>query len=719
MAEPATDPGSDGSYGASFGTMAADASAQSATREMSKAAREHLATDTRIAGELEKRGEEDRARSLEAFKNEGIKPEEFKPWNAEAEHKKFESDPIMGFGSSGALFAMIASAFTKAPMLSAIEGMSGALNGIKQGNEAGYERAYETYKQNLKTAKERHEIQHQAYTDSLALSTHDLALSSAKLKAEAARFGDKQVSTLIEHGLWKELHDTIAARNRAMESAYSLGEKATERGLRGDILGKSYTQIAAENDTQLKEQVRQIKERADIPDDVKAAQIKAAETQTAQTVAQQKMRAFNTVMLSGKATSGQQVLLNQFIMSHPTASDEWIAEYAEDHGILPRRLKPNEAAGQEVFDRLQQDWRDSHEGKEPPAGELANMKAKAFGSGAGQQRSGASAQHADNFLADMEKNGIVLRPETKAAVTQAFSGARSAKAQETAARVAAAASEIRARQASDQSLKEGDADQIIREAIAVETPQKIDQGIVNELPQYEGMKRSDLGYIGAKSQERILNSFQSLHQIEYIADYAAANPESIGLVADAARKINVDAYKGLLANPGVYIQKLTQDRDNAIDAAAKDKGLSQDAAAKAKVLNKMLATQAFADAAQAGSRGATIYLDKAFREIYQQASSPPAFFDILHVRQRDANDNLERYKLGVEHRKDTKDKFKFWNEPESYLRRAVTPKNRTVGDVPVPPALSGVPDLQYNAGKKQWRDKASGKIYDEAGVEVK
>lgn len=47
-----------------------------------------------------------------------------------------------------------------------------------------------------------------------------------------------------------------------------------------------------------------------------------------------------------------------------------------------------------------------------------------------------------------------------------------------------------------------------------------------------------------------------------------------------------------------------------------------------------------------------------------------------------------------------------------------TPKaTRMVGDVPVPAALNGIADLQFNKATQQWRDKASGKVYDRKGVE--
>lgn len=328
MPDPATDTGSSGSYDASFGAMAADASR--ATKAYADVTREKVAAEGATERQMTQRGEEDRLRSVEAFKNEGIKPDELKPWNAEIEHKKFESDPLQGFASSGAVFAMIASAFTKAPMLSAIEGMAGALNGIKEGNEAHYTRAFESYKQNVATAKAKHEIEHQAYTDALALGTHDLALSNAKLRAEASRFGDKQILALADNGMVKEIYDAIAARNKSMESAASLAENTTIRTMQQHALKTSFEQIDHQQGPPGPDG-----QPTQIPEAVKAAQ---------------KLRQINTVYASGKMTQPAQMATAAIIMENPTASVDELTQKMEERHLLPKALKPQEEAAKQGYE---------------------------------------------------------------------------------------------------------------------------------------------------------------------------------------------------------------------------------------------------------------------------------------------------------------------------------------------------------------------------------
>jgi hypothetical protein len=56
-------------------------------------------------------------------------------------------------------------------------------------------------------------------------------------------------------------------------------------------------------------------------------------------------------------------------------------------------------------------------------------------------------------------------------------------------------------------------------------------------------------------------------------------------------------------------------------------------------------------------------------------------------------------------------------QPSAPAEPSAPKPTRMVGDVPVPAALNGIADLQFNKATQQWRDKASGKIYDRRGIE--
>jgi hypothetical protein len=195
------------------------------------------AEDRAITGASDKRMNQDQARLDAAFKAEGVSAAEIpKPWNADEQHKKFESNPIEGFGSIGGLFAMVASAFTKRPMENAINGLAGAVNSIKEGNEKAYERAHESWKENTKLALDRFKTQHELYSDAMSLMDHDVAASNAKLHNAAVRFGDSQMLMLAEHGMVKEMFELQASRAKAAEQMMELSEHMDEHAFKKSAL---------------------------------------------------------------------------------------------------------------------------------------------------------------------------------------------------------------------------------------------------------------------------------------------------------------------------------------------------------------------------------------------------------------------------------------------------------------------------------------------------
>src|SRR5216683_6856575 len=180
--------------------------------------RQKVQSDTKLSVESDADQAKDKVYRDRAFAQEGVAAAEIpKPWDAEKEHKKWETDPIEGFGSAGGLFAMVASAFTKAPMENAINGMAGAINSIKEGNEKGYERAYDAFKTNVKLADQRFKTQHELYSDALSLGSADQVASDAKMRNAATRFGDSQMLMLAEHGMIKEVYELQVARAQAHE----------------------------------------------------------------------------------------------------------------------------------------------------------------------------------------------------------------------------------------------------------------------------------------------------------------------------------------------------------------------------------------------------------------------------------------------------------------------------------------------------------------------
>ena len=204
--------------------LAPPAGGSSSIADLTRMQRARTQEDFGITRQADARAEADRARMEQAYKAEGVAAsEQLKPWDANKEHKKFEEDPIEGFGSVGGLFAMVASAFTKAPMENAINGMAGAINSIKEGNEAAYTRAHESWKDNTKLALERFKTQHELYQDAMSLMDHDNTAAMAKLQNAAVRFGDSQTLMLAEAAAQRTPLPGLAAIREVFQAARAQG----------------------------------------------------------------------------------------------------------------------------------------------------------------------------------------------------------------------------------------------------------------------------------------------------------------------------------------------------------------------------------------------------------------------------------------------------------------------------------------------------------------
>lgn len=221
-----------------------------------------------------------------------------------------------------------------------------------------------------------------------------------------------------------------------------------------------------------------------------------------------------------------------------------------------------------------------------------------------------------------------------------------------------------------------------------------DPALVKQFEHYpEGV---DPGNIPVKQQERLRSAWDSAQSLEAIAEFVKEHPDAVGLIAKASRQLNLDAYQGLMSNLPALKNKTEEDRDRIIDKLAKGTQ-----ATNAKILNKMLTTQAFNDAAASGSRGATIYLDRAFKEIYDQASSLPGFFGVLEKRYDDANRVWNDYDLPFDNRDDVVERLPFWKQKtkgalaEIASGKITKPSGVETSTSP-PPGAIAVPDAQKN-----------------------
>lgn len=175
---------------------------------------------------------EDQARVKKAFDAEGIEPGTLQPWNHEQQKEKFTTAPLKQFSSLGVVFAVVASAFTKKPMINALSGATAALGAIKEGDEKNYQQAFDSWKENTSLALKRQNIQHQQYEDAGKLMDTNMTAGNAQMRMLAAKFGDQQMLHFLNNGMNKEAFDLIEQRNKAATGTAEAAQKMTDVNMR-------------------------------------------------------------------------------------------------------------------------------------------------------------------------------------------------------------------------------------------------------------------------------------------------------------------------------------------------------------------------------------------------------------------------------------------------------------------------------------------------------
>jgi hypothetical protein len=181
---------------------------------------------------------------------------------------------------------------------------------------------------------------------------------------------------------------------------------------------------------------------------------------------------------------------------------------------------------------------------------------------------------------------------------------------------------------------------------------KLDREVYNiARNNYPSIDPKNLSNLSKESVGRIVNGTRTLEEVEDIAKFIKQKPQAAGAAAKFQNIINYDAIKGIVGESETTAAQKAQMIDNQIDQAVAAGKLTADEASSAKLLQKKLFSLALADVQSSGQRG-SVYLDKSFQNLYDQASRPETLMSILADRAHQSNRNLANFDMQVENRKD-------------------------------------------------------------------
>jgi hypothetical protein len=228
--------------------------------------------------------------------------------------------------------------------------------------------------------------------------------------------------------------------------------------------------------------------------------------------------------------------------------------------------------------------------------------------------------------------------------------------------------------------------------------------------QYPDGTANNLVGASPKDKDRITGSWRAIQESEDVADYVARNPNAVGAMAVVKNILKIDAIKSIKNEDE---KQAAVDKsamvDAAIDKAVQQNKITSDDAQSAKILQKKLFSLALSDVQGSGQRG-SVYLDRQFQNLYDQASRQSTLMEIVRERAMENDRNLKMYKLNVE-RNQYPQNFPLINTQsvDTYIQER-KPKSSVPSDIEK--SLQGKPD---GTGKKA----PDGKIYRIYGGVVK
>jgi hypothetical protein len=232
--------------------------------------------------------------------------------------------------------------------------------------------------------------------------------------------------------------------------------------------------------------------------------------------------------------------------------------------------------------------------------------------------------------------------------------------------------------------------------------QAIGPALRNIAEQYPEGTAISLAGASPDDKKRVQGAYRAVEESEKVADFVARNPNAVGALAVAKNFLKVDAIKSLQSEDEATVAAgKSAIIDQQLDAGVQKGEISRDDAEAAKVLQKKLFALALADVQGSGQRG-SVYLDRQFQNLYDQASRDTTLVKIIRERAEENNRNLKGYKLNVE-RHNNPELFPLveTRSVEDYMK-----ERRPKTSVPdnVEKALKGKPDgTGARSGNKTYR----------------
>lgn len=156
---------------------------------------------------------------------EANKPKDFNPTDPP---KQPDNNPLQQFGSLASMIGIFASAFTKKPIMNALNASASAMNAEREGDLEKYKLAYKQWQDQMDIGLKKNKADYEKLNELVELAGTDQNAAMAQLKAHAAAGGSDAAAAIAQMGDVMELGKLAAslqtAQTKMEENKLRMGE---------------------------------------------------------------------------------------------------------------------------------------------------------------------------------------------------------------------------------------------------------------------------------------------------------------------------------------------------------------------------------------------------------------------------------------------------------------------------------------------------------------
>lgn len=156
-------------------------------------------------------------------------------------------NPAQVFGNAGTVLAVMASLFTRHPMVTALNAGAAAMNAFHQGDTERLKLEHKNWESALQTALDQNQMEMDKYKTAIEDRNMSVADRMAEIEGVAAANKDEQMIAALRAGNMSAAFDLIKARQASAEQLYGILQQSRQMGMEAERLKMEQDRVAEQH----------------------------------------------------------------------------------------------------------------------------------------------------------------------------------------------------------------------------------------------------------------------------------------------------------------------------------------------------------------------------------------------------------------------------------------------------------------------------------------